>query len=173
MLKKIKNRISIVNDKLIKLNNKFDKTPKWVEMLFWSFFMAFFLIISYFHEPWEDELQSFFIAKETTYYEMIFELGHDEGHPALWWIILSLPAKIGLSADLSLKLISFIFSAISSYLVIFKFKISKVYRVLLPFTYFIFYQYGIVSRCYCIYILGMCLLTLSWNGRKYNPYKSW
>jgi hypothetical protein len=96
----LKSGINKINKRLLELSKKLDKTPKYVEMMFWSLFIVLFAVISYYHEPWEDELQSFFIAKETTYYEMIFRLGHGEGHPALWWILLSIPAKILKSEDL-------------------------------------------------------------------------
>jgi len=166
----LKSGINKINKRLLELSKKLDKTPKYVEMMFWSLFIVLFAVISYYHEPWEDELQSFFIAKETTYYEMIFRLGHGEGHPALWWILLSIPAKIGLGPDVSLKLVSFIFSIASAYIIIFKFHIPKIFRLTVPFTFFIFYQYGIVSRCYCIYVFAMSLLTLFWNKRSKKPF---
>lgn len=172
MKKKIIINVNRLNDSVICFSNKFNRTPKYVEFIFWSFFMVLFIFAAVFHEPWADELQSFMIAKEASYTEMILDLGHGEGHPAIWWLLLSVFAKNGFSADFSLKILSFIINIASSYIMIFKFKVPKIYRILLPYTYFIIYQYGVVSRCYCLMVLGFCLLTLYWNHREKKYFQT-
>ena len=167
----IGNKVKRINKNIIEFFDNSAATSKIVEVVAFLLYIVLLVVIECFHEPWTDELQSYMIARDATYSEMIFRLGHGEGHPALWWIVLSLFAKNGFSAELTLRIVSTIFNVLSAYLIIFKFKIPKVFRVCIPFTYFFFYQYGVISRCYCILILGFCLLTLVWNKKEKYPFK--
>ena len=42
-----------------------------------------------FHEPWFDEAQAWLIARDCSWWEMILERPHYEGHPPLWWMMLA------------------------------------------------------------------------------------
>ena len=172
MYKKIKDKMKITNERIIKISKEFDKTPKIVEIIFYIIYIVLFLVLSHYHEPWNDEVQSFMIAKDATYKEMIFRLGHGEAHPALWWIMLSIFAKNGVNMMISLKLTSLIVNCISVYVILFKLRTVKIFKIIIPFTYFFFYQYGVISRCYCLLILGFSLLALFWNKKEEKPLKT-
>ncbi len=128
-------------------------------------------LISYFHEPWGDEAQSWAIAKYASYKDMLFSIGHAEGHPSLWWIYLSIFAKAGLPFEAGLKIASILLNSIFAWLIIFKVQISRLLRFSIPFTYFFFYQYGVISRCYSILLIAMVLLSIVWNKRSISPFK--
>lgn len=140
-----------------------------ITLLLYTTFMS---IVSFFHEPWSDESQSWAIAKYASYHDMLFFLGHGEGHPPLWWIYLSLFAKIGVPYELGLKMASIILNVIFSLLLLIKVKIPVLIKFSVPFTYFFFYQYGVISRCYSILILSLVLLAIFWNDRNIKPYKT-
>lgn len=57
-----------------------------------------------FHEPWYDEAQSWLIARDASFREMLVKIPHYEGHPPLWWLILAVPAKLGMPYELSIKI---------------------------------------------------------------------
>ena len=118
------------------LNNEIYKDGIIVMILY----AVLFLLITYFHEPWFDEAQAWEIGRTATYMEMFTVLPHTEGHPPLWSLILSIPAKLGMPYYIGLKSASFVFSAITVYLIVIKSPFPKLIRYMLPFTYFIFYQ---------------------------------
>ncbi len=135
------------------------------------FYILLISIISAFHEPWGDEAQAWVIARDCTYKEMLFEIGHLEGHPPLWWLYLSLFAKPGLPFELGLKMAAIIINAISAYLIIFKAPFHKIFNYTIPFTYFLFYQYGVISRCYSFLILGFVLCGIFYLKKNAEPFK--
>lgn len=131
--------------------------------------IAVYLILStavmLFHEPWYDEAQSWQIARCASLRDIIFKVPHLEGHPPVWHLILSIFAKNGIPYELGLRLVVTFFSAISITIFIRKSPFSKTIRYVVPFTYFFFYQYRVLSRPYCIMILAFCLLGIFYEKR--------
>lgn len=171
-MESFRKKVNVLNEKIISMSKKFDETSRLVECFTIIIYILAFVIIAYYHEPWSDETTSYAIAKDATIKEMLFRLGHGEGHPALWWILLSPFAKSGVSAKITLGIVSLGVNLISVCIILFKFKIPKIIRISIPFTFYLFYQYGIISRCYCLLILGFCLLTLVWNEKEKKPFKT-
>ncbi len=126
--------------------------------------------VSFFHEPWLDEAQAWMIARDASYYDMIFVIPHYEGHPALWTLILSLPAKLGMPYELSLGIIMLVISAITAYLILFRSPFKGLAKVMLPFTYFFFYQYGIIARPYGLLTLAFLLAAITYKNRNSKPF---
>lgn len=50
----------------------------------------------YFHEQWKDEAQSWLLAKNLNFVELINQMKY-EGHPLLWYIIIMPFAKLRFS----------------------------------------------------------------------------
>ena len=63
------------------------------------------------------------------------------------------------------------FSVPVVYLLLFKSPFPKVIRCLIPFTYFFFFQYGIVARPYCMMVLAMVLLASMYRERESKPVR--
>lgn len=150
-----------------KLSNIFNAGG--IEIAVVILYMVLFIIVSFFHEPWFDEAQAWEIGKTATYREIMTVLPHTEGHPPLWSLILSVPAKLGVPYLIGLKGISLIFSVLTVLLIVFKSPFPKVIRYILPFTYFFFYQYGVISRTYCVLELSCVLIAMSFKNRKTKP----
>ena len=144
----------------------FCKSRKTV-LIVYSFLL---ILISFFHEPWFDEAESWLIARDCSYFDLLFRQPHYEGHPALWWLILSVPAKLGLPYEFSIKSIQCSFSIFGEYLLLSKSPFPNYIKMILPFTYFLFFQYGIISRPYCIMILGFFLSAITWKNRNEKPF---
>ncbi len=81
-----------------------------------SFFSVLLIIVISFHEPWFDEAQSWLIARDASFHDMLLVIPHYEGHPPLWWFILSIPSKLGLPYEISLKTINVLFSVTAALL---------------------------------------------------------
>ena len=127
------------------------------------------LLMMLVHEPWFDEALAWLIARDSSLYEIMFVTPRYEGHPALWHLVLAPFAKAGASYELSLNLISLLFSGIAVIIFIFKSPFKRLIRLLIPFTYFIFYQYSIISRPYSMMMLAFVLAALTCKERDKKP----
>ncbi len=140
-----------------------------LEIIIFSIFCISVIILSCFHEPWFDELQAWGISKDTIF-NILFVIPHYEGHPPLWHLLLKPFSVMNLYPDTGLKIVNFAFMLPAVWLLIFKSKLPPPVRFLLPFTYFIFYQYSIISRPYCIYCLAMFLIACFYNTKNEHPF---
>ncbi|MBQ2264325.1 MAG: hypothetical protein II341_02880 [Oscillospiraceae bacterium] len=128
-------------------------------------------VISCFHEPWFDEAQAWMIARSATLREILFEIPHYEGHPQLWHLVLLPFAKLGAPYEFTLTAINISFCTIAVALLLWRSPFPKIVRCLLPFTYFFFYQYGVISRPYCIMLVGMMLVCMTYSGKNTHPWR--
>lgn len=152
-----------INNNMESINLKY----QWIVLLL---YMASLIIISYFHEPWFDEAQSWIIAKDVSFKDILFFIPHYEGHPPLWHIYLIPFAKSGLTYEMGIKSASIILNCLSMGIVISKAPFPKIVRYFIPFTYFFFYQYGVISRCYSLLLLGFVLAALWWQQKNEKPF---
>lgn len=127
--------------------------------------------VSFFHEPWFDEAQAWAIARSGTIKEILFEIPHYEGHPPLWHLILVPFAKLGAPYELSLAAVNIFFMTLAVAVLLFKSPFPKLIRCLLPFNFFLFYQYGVISRPYCILVLAIFLAAVCYKNRNEHPVK--
>ncbi|MBO4604104.1 MAG: hypothetical protein J5657_02245 [Clostridiales bacterium] len=134
-------------------------------------FSVFLILVSVIHEPWYDEAQAWQIARCASYYDIIFHIPHYESHPPLWHLILSVPAKLGAPYEISIKLINIIFSILGVFLIEIRSKFSNWTKTFVPFTFFIFYQYGIISRPYSMMLLALLLAALFYGGKDEKPLR--
>lgn len=170
----LEKKILKIDDSVLNFSNKINiycTKHYFISIIILLIYFLSISIVSYFHEPWGDEAQAWLIGRDCTYKEMIFEIGHLEGHPFLWWIYLSIFAKTGFTYEIGLKLAAIIINSIASYLIIFKAPFHKIFNYSIPFTYFLFYQYGVISRCYSFLILGFILSAIFYNNKKTTPFK--
>lgn len=127
--------------------------------------------VSFFHEPWFDEAQAWAIARSGTIKEILFEIPHNEGHPPLWDLLLLPFAKLGAPYELSLAIVNIFFITLDVAVLLFKSPFPKIVRCLLPFNFFLFYQFGVISRPYCILVLAMFLAAACHKNRNEHPVK--
>lgn len=144
------------------------KRIEWIVLLL---FTVSFVVISFFHEPWFDEAQAWEIAKDASLKEILFVIPHYEGHPPLWHLILAIVAKLGVPFEVGLKTIGAIISTASATLLLFRSRLPRMARICLPFSYFFFYQYGVIARPYGMMILVLLILGMNFSGRKEHPWR--
>lgn len=121
------------------------------------------------HELFYDEAQAWQIAKTASWYDMLWVIPVGEGHPPFWHLLLAGPAKLGISWRLIYPLIGLLCMVTGAALILFKSPFPKWVRCLLPFSYFLFYQYGIVVRPYGLMVVIMFLLALTFPKRDEHP----
>lgn len=122
------------------------------------------------HEPFSDEGQPWLLAKDVPLGSLIFHHCRYEGHPCLWYLVLMGPAKLGLPYYF-LNIISAAIAVFSVYLVLWYAPFPIYVRALLPFTYFIFFQYGVVARGYVLTVPLLLLVAVFYKERINHPYR--
>ncbi len=121
-------------------------------------------IIGLKHESWGDEAHAWLLARDTSLKDLIFIYLHSDGHPCLWHLVLKLFQFLGFQYK-NIFIISTLFSTIGITLILFFSKFPKWIKILLPFTYFIFYQYTVISRGYCLILPILASLAIIWDKR--------
>lgn len=133
-------------------------------------FLFLSILIGVNHEPWTDEAQSWIIARDARVSEIVWNLARYEGTIPLWQLTLKLFINIGVTYEY-LFIIPIIISLIGLIIFLEKVEAPIYVKILLPFTYYIFYQYTIVARSYCYLLLAFSLLLITYKNRQKEPLK--
>lgn len=132
-------------------------------------FLVYILIIlvtSYYHESWEDESQGWLIARDLNFIEIIDQMKY-EGHSFLWYFILAIFAKIGLSYEFS-KIIMIVIAGITGYLILTKSPYNKWFNILILFSSVFLYYMPIFLRPYSIIpLILICISIMNEKPEKY------
>src|SRR4051794_3357568 len=101
------------------------------------------------HEPWADEAQSWLIARDASLFEIWTKLVRLEGSPGLWHSLLHSLIALGLPYS-GLNYVSGVLGLSAALVVFFFSPFPLAIRALLPFTYFLCFQYAVVARNYSL-----------------------
>jgi hypothetical protein len=142
-----------------------------IEIITLLLYASALIVIMYYHEPWFDEAQAWLIARDATIKELFSSITHYEGHPPFWFLILMPFAKLGVPFEIGIKSVNFIIVTLAMGIFIFKAPFNRFIRCTIPFTYFFFYQYGIISRPYSLMMLGFVLSALTFKERNEKPFR--
>lgn len=143
-------------------NPFYKKQIRTISWVLYSIYICLFIYFSLHHCRWFDETQAWLIARETNPLNLLAAIRY-EFHPVLWYLVLMLPAHVLSFA--SMTLVTTILVAISFYMLLFKAPFHWTIRFLLPLTYFIFYQYGIIARSYVLFITLSLLAAATFPNR--------
>ena len=143
---------------------------KKLEIFTFCLFLALLVFVSLFHEPWFDEFQAWGISKDSIY-NILFVIPHNEGHPPLLYLILKCFSIFNMPAEIGLKTVNIAFMSLAMVLLLFKSPFPRRYRLILPFTYFFFYQYGVISRPYSIFCFAIFLVACLYKSKDEHPLK--
>ncbi|MDB5191452.1 MAG: hypothetical protein JWQ96_1015 [Segetibacter sp.] len=142
---------------------------KYREIVF-ACFVILLSIAVYHHEPWMDEAQAWLLAKDLGVPELISKYLRYEGSPGLWHLVLMVPAKLGLPYY-SINIISALFSCAGVFIFLRYSPFPVVVKVLFPFTYFVFYQYAVVARSYCMIPALLFLIAIVYPNKNQKPFQ--
>lgn len=140
---------------------------EWIALLLYIGLVAFVMV---FHEPWFDEAQAWLIAKDASFLELLFEIPHYEGHPPLWHLVLVPFAKMGLPFEWGIKIPNLLINSVAVALLLWKSPFYRPAKLALPFTFFLFYQYGVISRNYCLLFLAFVLCAILYEQKNEKPF---
>lgn len=136
-------------------------------LLAFVLYIAIIAIVMCFHEPWFDEAQSWLIARDSPIASIFSVRTHYEGHPPFWNLLLAIAAKNGVPYEFGIKGIQLVCASLLGVWLIFKspFKrTSSLVTFLIPFTYFVCFQYGVTSRPYALLCLSLLVAAHYWNS---------
>lgn len=112
------------------------------------------------HEPWADEAQAWLLARDSSLVDLWTRLLHYEGTPGVWHTLLHLLIRLGLPYG-GLNIVSGVLGLAAAWMVFRYAPLPLPVRVLLPFTFFLAYQYPVVARSYSmapLLVFGCALL---------------
>lgn len=101
------------------------------------------------HEPWFDEAQGWLLARDSGLIDLITHHLRYEGSPGLWHILLWPLAHLGLPYW-SMQVLGAVAAAVGAWLLIRYSPFPLWARLLLPFSFYLAYQYAVVARSYCL-----------------------
>lgn len=119
------------------------------------------------HARWEDEAQSWLLARDASPWDLIAHRLRYEGSPGLWQLLLMPLAKAGLPF-ITVGVVSGIAAVVAGYLFLRFAPFPPLLRALFPLSYFVLYQYGVVARSYCLLaplLFGIVILFPQWRRR--------
>ena len=124
----------------------------------WSFLGLFAILLALVtarHEMWRDELLAWLVVRDNLSLFDLFHVIRYEGHPALWYLVLYIPSHISWNPA-SMQVINYLFAVSEAWLILSARKLHWSVRALTIFSYFVFFQYGVIARNY---MLSTLLLT--------------
>lgn len=101
------------------------------------------------HEPWFDEAQSWLLARDASVVELLVERLRYEGHPPLWYLLLKPLAALGAPYAAG-NVLSALFGLLGVGLLLAHRETPLFLRLLLPFGFFVAFQYSVIARSYAL-----------------------
>lgn len=121
------------------------------------------------HEPWADEAQAWLIARDSNPIELAVDVLRYEGHPILWYLVLTPFAKTLPYG--AMTVVAVLFGIAGALLWTLRSPVPLAVRLAVPFTYFLFYQYAVVARSYVLLPLLMFWLAHEYPRRHERPWR--
>jgi hypothetical protein len=131
--------------------------------------LAYILMLAFtvpWHEPWNDEAQSWLLARDLSLPQLLLHALRYESHPPLWYLILWIPTHLHIGYFIFCW-ISAAIAAAGIYVLLRLSPFPFYLRAILPFSFYLAYQYSVVARSYTLFPL-LCFL-VAHAYRQANP----
>ena len=138
------------------------------EIIVFAIYIIITIIIAVNHECYEDEAQSWLIARDLNFYEIIQQTKY-EGHSFLWYYIIAPFAKMGFTVDAQVY-ISSIFAIATVYIILKKSPFNKFTKILLVFNGGMIYFYSVISRPYCLIPFLLACISVIYKDKAKHAY---
>ena len=145
-----------------------DTSFGWPEAAAFLLYCAILFFAIPFHEPWADEAQAWLLARDCSLHKLFFHQLHYEGTPGLWHLVLWIANRLHLPYS-SMQYISAAFAAGAVYVLLRYAPLPRLFRLLLPFTFYLQYQYAVIARNYSFFALSVFVLVWLYTREKPAP----
>ncbi len=108
------------------------------------------------HEMWRDEMEAWLIARDSESIRQLLGTLQNEGHPALWYLLLTPLTRLSYAPE-AMQVLHLGIATLTVYLVSRYAPLSRLQLMLFPLGFYILWQYAVVSRDYA---LGILLLVM-------------
>jgi hypothetical protein len=132
--------------------------------LFCCFALALLVMKFFFHEFWKDEWQAWFVATDTHSLRDLWDMLPVEGHPVLYFLFLRFVHFLNqllapaLRPEYAFQIANAILTLASAWIFFRKFRYPFAVKLILGFSYFFFFEYGVLNRGYALVILLLFML---------------
>ena len=112
------------------------------------------------HEMWRDEMEAWLIARDSESLPQLLRNLKNEGHPALWYVLLMPLTRLSHSPEL-MQVLHLGIATATVYLVVRYSPLSRIQVLLFPLGFFVLWQYAVVSRDYALgvlFLVAFCAL---------------
>ena len=140
------------------------------DKILWLIFGVFFVITLWAlcnHIPWRDEAQSWLIVRDLNLPELINQMPY-EGTPPLWHLLVYPLAKLGLPYA-SQSILHYILALSLVFILIFFSPLPKKIKLILPFTYYLLFEYTVIARNYNLTALLLFIIASVYTLRFKRP----
>lgn len=120
------------------------------------------------HESWFDEAQAWLIARDSTLRDLLLHRLHYEGAPALWHLLLWIEARLHVSF-LGMHYIAGLIAAAGVFVWLRFSPLPRVLVLLVPFTFYLQYQYAVIARSYNLFPLLAFGLFALYQSKRPRP----
>lgn len=130
-------------------------------------FLAAQMIMIHFHEMWRDEIQAWSIARSSHSLLDLYHNLHYEGHPALWHFILFIVSRFT-GNPVAMQVVHVLIATAVVFMIVRYSPFTRLHKALLSFSYFLFYEYGVIARNYSLGVLVVFLFCILMTRAKKN-----
>ena len=121
------------------------------------------------HEPWRDESQAWLISRDASLGDLFGSILREEGHPALWFLMLMPFAKMG-APYVSMQIVSAVLM-IAALTILYVSDIPVAVKLLAPVTCLFVYEIPTIARSYSVLALSCALIIADYPHRDKHPYR--
>lgn len=139
-----------------------------IEIIVLALYIIILLTVAVNHEYYEDEAQSWLIARDLNFVEIIEQMKY-EGHSVLWYYIIAPFAKLGFSVNIQ-TYISCLFAIATVYIILKKAPFNKITKILLTFSGGMIFLYSVIARPYCLIPFLLVCISIIYRKRKERQY---
>ena len=139
------------------------------ETLIFIIYAILSCIIMIFHESWKDEAQAWMISRDLSFFDIFKQLKY-EGHPILWYYIISIFSKCNMPYY-TIKIVSWFIMIVSAGILLYKSPFKKSIKTGFVFTYGFLYLYPSIARSYCLIVLAIELIAIFYQDRDQRPIR--
>lgn len=147
------------------MENKIKYTLNFIILALFGILTLFFLLH---HEIWADEAQVWLVVRDL---DVLGILKHvrTEGHPLLWYFIITPFAKLNLPV-FSMQIVNWFFVLLGASFLILKSPFNEFSRVSILISSAFLYWFPIISRSYCLIPILVFLLAWLYKKQKEHPF---
>jgi hypothetical protein len=121
----------------------------------WALVMTVYVAATLFatlhHEPWRDEADSWLLVRDNDLSEVFARMPY-AGTPGLWYLLLYPLPRLGLPF-LAQGILHLVLASLAAGLFLWRAPLPRITRVLFVFSFFMAYEYAVVSRTYVLTVL--------------------